>query len=332
MGNSVSSGITATQWYIYGRKRFTATGWAEASKRYIPGQLENANLQNKVFMVTGANSGIGRSISEYLASRGGTLYMVCRDKQRGQQAKEAIEEKTGSTTVNLLIGDCGLQKDVRRVMNEFGSREKELDALVCNAGTLMHERELTAEGVEVTFATHLLHGAYLISSLAVPYMEQAKEPRVVMVSSGGMYTTPFPQFEKLVGTEDKFDGSMAYAYAKRGQVLLCERFAEKYPKVKFVSCHPGWSSTPGVNDKLADKLPYLQPIRTIEQGSEGISWLCMAPAEDLESGGFYLDRQPRRKHLSGPFFTEGSYTKNSKIEVDEMMRRLDEMSSADNLK
>ena len=50
----------------------------------------------------------------------------------------------------------------------------------------------------------------------------------------------------------------------------------------------------------------------------------MAPFEDLESGGFYLDRQPRRKHLSGPFFTEGSYTKNSKAEVDEMMRRLAE--------
>lgn len=328
MGNSVSAGITATQWYIYGRKRFTATGWEEARKRYIPGQLEEANLQNKVFMVTGANSGIGRSVSEYLASRGGSVYMVCRDKQRGQQAKEAIEEKTQSTSINLLIGDCGLQTDVRRFMEEFGSKETKLDAIVCNAGTLMHEKELTSEGVEVTFATHFLNGAYLLTKLAVPYLEQATEPRAVMVSSGGMYTTPFPKWGVATAEEGKYDGSMAYAFAKRGQVLLCERLAEQNPRVKFVTCHPGWSSTPGVTDKLASQLSYLQPIRSVEQGSEGISWLCMAPFGDLESGGFYLDRKPRRKHLSGPFFTEGSYTKNSTAEVDEMMRRLGELTSA----
>ena len=62
---------------------------------------------------------------------------VCRDEQRGQQAKEDIEEKTRSTSINLLIGDCGLQSDVRRVMQEFGTKEKKLDAIVCNAGNLL---------------------------------------------------------------------------------------------------------------------------------------------------------------------------------------------------
>jgi NAD(P)-dependent dehydrogenase (short-subunit alcohol dehydrogenase family) len=113
----------------------------------------------------------------------GFALQVCRDKQRGEEATQAIKDKTGNSRVKLLVGDCGLQKDVRRVMDEFGGQEKYLNALVCNAGTLMHERELNAEGLEVTFATHLLNGAYLLSSLALPYMECAEEPRVVMVRS-----------------------------------------------------------------------------------------------------------------------------------------------------
>jgi dehydrogenase/reductase SDR family protein 12 len=63
------------------------------------------------------------------------------------------------------------------------------------AGALLNEKTLTEEGVEVTFATHLLYGSYLMSQLAIPYLKEAAEPRVVMVSSGGMYNTKFPKWE-----------------------------------------------------------------------------------------------------------------------------------------
>jgi len=84
----------------------------------------------------------------------------------------------------------------------------------------MHERELTAEGTEVTFATHLLNGVYLLSSLALPLLGKSSDPRVVFVSSGGMYTTKFPHWDTAAATnaQAKFDGALAYAYAKRGQV------------------------------------------------------------------------------------------------------------------
>lgn len=73
---------------------------------------------------------------------------------------------------------------------------------------------------QVTFATHLLSGVYLLSSLALPLLERSADPRVVMVSSGGMYTTKLPDWPTLsASTPDaKFDGTLAYAYAKRGQV------------------------------------------------------------------------------------------------------------------
>ena len=83
-----------------------------------------------------------------------------------------------------------------------------------------------------------------------------------------------------------------YAYAKRGQVLLCERWSAMYPSVKFVSCHPGWTQTPAVDAAYDAKTKaYLEPLRSPWEGAEGIAWLCAAPAEELEAGAFYLDRK-----------------------------------------
>eukprot|EP00240_Pyramimonas_obovata_P005529 CAMPEP_0118953750 /NCGR_PEP_ID=MMETSP1169-20130426/57110_1 /TAXON_ID=36882 /ORGANISM="Pyramimonas obovata, Strain CCMP722" /LENGTH=328 /DNA_ID=CAMNT_0006901283 /DNA_START=81 /DNA_END=1064 /DNA_ORIENTATION=- len=323
--NALFQGITSTQFYLYGRKRFTATGWEEASKAYKAGQLENAELSSKVYLVTGANAGIGREVTEYLASKGGKVYMVCRDKERAEKAKDHIVERTSNKNVNVLLGDCGLQRDVRRIFEEFGRKEQRLDGLVCNAGALLDEKTLSKEGVEVTFATHLLYGCYLYTKLAIPFLEQSGDPRVVMVSSGGMYNTKFPKWEVATSTSShKYDGQLAYAYAKRGQVLLAEQWAKTYRNIKFVTCHPGWTDTPGVAAAYGDKKKYLEPMRSMYQGSEGISWLCATPGAELESGAFYLDRSPQRKHLSGMFFSDGSFTKNTDAEVDAMMQKLEE--------
>jgi len=106
-------------------------------------------------------------------------------------------------------------------------------------------------------------------------------------------------------------------------VLLCERWAASYPEVAFVSCHPGWTSTPGV-DALGKMADYLAPLRTPWEGAEGIAWLCATDRANLASGEFYLDRKTQTKHIAGPFFSEGTYTKNSPAQVDTMMQQLEE--------
>jgi lipocalin len=142
-----------------------------------------------------------------------------------------------------------------------------------------------------------------------------------------MYNTRFPDWATATATGTAtYSGNLAYAYAKRGQVLLMERWASEHPQVKFVSCHPGWTETPGVEAAYGSQKRYLEPLRTTWQGAEGIIWLCVAPSAALESGAFYLDRMPQVKHMAGAFFTEGSFTKNSPAEVDEIIQRLGEMS------
>lgn len=143
-----------------------------------------------------------------------------------------------------------------------------------------------------------------------------------------MYNTAFPKWEDATSTGTaKYDGQFAYAYAKRGQVLLCEQWAELHPKVKVVSCHPGWTSTPAVDEAYGSSKSYLEPMRNTWQGAEGIIWLCVTDASAIEPGAFYLDREPQVKHMGGAFFTEGTITKNSPGEVADMMRLLEDWAN-----
>ena len=72
--------------------------------------------------------------------------------------------------------------------------------------------------VQVTLASHFIFGSYLLGTLAQPLLRKSPEPRVVFVSSGGMYNSKFPEWEVATSEKGKYNKEMAYVYAKRGQV------------------------------------------------------------------------------------------------------------------
>lgn len=346
--------VTTLQFYLYGRSHFTRTGWenhvAQGDLEYNPDVLKDStlSLRDRVYMITGANAGIGKEITRFLASKEARVYMVCRNPERGRAARDEIMNETSNPNIKLLLADVSLESDVRRLWLEFEEGEKNyctsngdvarprLDGLVCNAGNLLHKKTLTKEGFESIFASHLLFGTYLLGQLAIPSLLATPNSRLVVTSSGGMYNSKFPAWDVASGSslrdsEDPntdnskrgFDGQMAYVYAKRGQVLLCEEWAKRHPSIKFVSSHPGWVLTEALVDTYGDSRKWLEPLRTPWQGAEGIIWLLVEKdPEKIQNGGFYLDRKPQVKHISGPFFSEGSFTKNTQVEIDDMMLNL----------
>jgi dehydrogenase/reductase SDR family protein 12 len=230
-----------------------------------------------------------------------------------------------SILFNLLPqADVAELSQVRKAAEELQAQEKKVDCLVCNAGALMDERKTSSEGYEITFASHLLGGSYLLSELLLPQLKAADDGgRVIFVSSGGMLPEKFPAWKTAINEDGSpFDGFKQYSYAKRGQVILAEENTKLHPEVVWVSCHPGWASTPGVDETFGEQKKYLEPMRDVWQGAEGIAWLMATPRTNLESGAFYLDRTQQQKHISGLFMTEGTRTKNSPAEVDDMMENL----------
>lgn len=271
-----------------------------------------------------ANSGMGKAVATYAAAKGAKLYMVCRSEGRAKTARDEIAKDTANDDIKIILADVGELSQVRKAAEELQSAETKIDCLVCNAGALVDKRKLSSEGYEITFASHLLGGSYLLSELLLPQLKAADDGRVVFVSSGGMLSEKFPGWKTAIDNDDSspFDGFKQYAYAKRGQVLLAEENTKIHPEIKWVSCHPGWASTPGVDESFGDQQKYLEPLRNGWEGAEGITWLMATNGKNLESGAFYLDRKPQSKHISGLFMTEGSRTKNSPEEVDDMMTNL----------
>lgn len=337
-------GIATTQFFLFGKKHCTQTGYINHIKQYTePVQSativdandpnnDGVDLSGKTFIISGANQGIGKEIATYVASKNAKVYMLCRSKERAEDAQKEIQSSTNNQNINVLLGDVSEPSHIRRVVSEFEDKEGKLDCLVCNAGALFNERTVNSDGMEVTFMAHLACGSYQLTKLLLPSLKKASsdggEARVVYVSSGGMYNTKFPDWDVATSTgeyESKFNGNMAYAYAKRGQVLLAEQFTKQYPEISFVSSHPGWVKTSGVDAAYGNQAKYLEPMRTLWEGSEGICWLTTTSKKNLEGGAFYLDRQPQTKHIAGAFMTEGSYTKNTEEEVDAMMKRLKEV-------
>jgi len=333
--------ITTSQWYIHGKRTFTKTGYLKHVKKYeslVQSRVDilrgaegadGVDLEGNVFVITGANSGIGKEMATYAAAKGASVYMICRSKERAEKARDDIISQTSNDKVKVVLADVGELSQVRKVVEEIQSMEPKVDCLVCNAGVLLNDRQETSEGNEVTFASHLLGGSYLLPQLLVPQLKQSPKSRVVFVSSGGMMNTKFPDWATATnkfkdGAKDAvaYDGNMAYSYAKRGQVLLAEQWTKEYPEIKFVSTHPGWTSTDAVEKAYGDSKKYLEPMRNTWEGAEGITWLMTTDKKNLEGGGFYLDRKPTRKHISGAFMTEGSFTKNTPEQVDEMMAQL----------
>eukprot|EP00985_Skeletonema_marinoi_P031439 scaffold37692_cov177-Skeletonema_marinoi.AAC.1 len=311
----IRQGIATTQFFLFGKKNCTQTGYLKHMQQYkdpvqsaavvnIESKQESdgVDLTGKTFLITGANQGIGKEIATYAAAKGGNVYILCRNEGRAKIAQKDIQEKT-KNKVNILLADVGEPSHIERVVKEFTDKEDKLDCLVCNAGALFNDRRVNSNGQEVTFMSHLVCGSYQLTKLLLPSLKQspANEARVVYVSSGGMYNSKFPEWEVAASSgkhESDYNGNIAYSYAKRGQVLLAERFTKDYPEVAFVSTHPGWVRTAAVDGAYGDNAKYLEPFRNLWEGSEGIAWLTATPKKNLESGAFYLDRSPQRKHIA----------------------------------
>mmetsp|Transcript_9877 Transcript_9877/g.24673 ORF Transcript_9877/g.24673 Transcript_9877/m.24673 type:complete len:325 (-) Transcript_9877:380-1354(-) len=291
------AGLFRTVGFIFtGSKNFTKDGFIRQSAHFDQSVMAK-RLDGKVCLVTGANQGLGLQTSEELAARGAHLYMVCRNAQRGQEAVEAVKAKTGNQNVHLKVCDVSSLESCASLAKELEGQP--VHVLVNNAGVLIHERQKSADGYDINFATNTL-GCFVLTLLLEKNLQQSAASKVVFVSSGGALKEPLDT--KNLQNEDlsSYDGIVAYSRDKRRQIALAERFAERWKgsNVFSYSMHPGWAATEGVRTALPGfSKYYADKMRDVKMGADTIVWLCLQDDSKLENGGFYLDRQPQSKHL-----------------------------------
>ncbi|XP_077340352.1 dehydrogenase/reductase SDR family member 12 [Lithobates pipiens] len=284
-----------TVWFMKGLREYTKGGYESAAKYFVAEDLQ-VDVKEKSYMITGANSGIGKAAALAIAKRGGTVHLVCRNKDRAEEAQTEIITNSGNDRVFIHLLDMSDPKKIWEFAETFKTQNR-LNVLINNAGCMVNKRELTEDGIEKNFATNVL-GTYILTRALLPVLENEEGARVVTVSSGGMLVQKLDvsnlQFEK--GT---FDGTMVYAQNKRQQVILTEQWAKAYPKIHFSVMHPGWADTPAVRLSMPDFYEKMKTrLRTEEQGADTVVWLTISPAAVKHpSGLFFQDRKPVSTHL-----------------------------------
>ncbi len=267
--------------------RLRQSGWA--------GDPPPGALRGRTALVTGANRGLGKAIAAGLAGLDATVLLTVRDRESGERARDEIVAESGAD-VRVEVCDVSDLGAVRAFAADLRTRVSRLDVLIHNAGLLPAARGETDDGHEITLATHVL-GPILLTELLTPMLAASDDPRVILMSSGGMYTQSLPveDPEYRIG---RYRGAVAYARTKRMQVaftpILARRWADRH--IRVYSMHPGWADTPGVASSLPGFRAVTGPLlRTLEEGADTAVWLA-ATSPAPPTGIFWHDRRPRPEH------------------------------------
>ncbi|KAI0508924.1 short chain dehydrogenase [Xylaria bambusicola] len=185
----------------------------------IKDEGREGTLADKVFLVTGASSGIGIETGRALAATGGKVFLAVRDLEKGKAACQSFLEPG---RVELIELDVSKLQSVRQAAATFLQQSKQLNVLVCNAGIMtVPTREETEDGFEMQLATNYL-GHFLLFWLLKDVLLKSSTPdfqsRLINVSSSGHHASEIVWDDLNLTKEGAYDPTGAYGQSKLAQI------------------------------------------------------------------------------------------------------------------
>ena len=269
--------------------------------------VENSKvLKGKVCMVTGATAGIGIVTAKALAQQGATVIVAGRNKEKSVSTVDQIRKETGNHDVEYILADLSVQKEVRKLSDDFKSKFKRLDILVNNAGAVFDKRFETADGLEMTFAlNHLSY--FLLTDLLLDTIKASVPSRIINVSSDAHKGAKI-NFDDIQGKK-KYGAMRAYGQSKLANILFTYELARKLEGSGVTSnaLHPGFvASSFGSNMSGAFRLilRFLQLFAmSSEKGAETSIYLATSPDVANINGKYFVKKKEVRTSVE-------SYDKN----------------------
>lgn len=253
-------------------------------------------MRGKTVIVTGANSGFGFETALALAGLGAHVVMACRDRGRGEQAREQIVEAQPDASLELLLVDLGDHGSITEFVSTFLSKHERLDVLINNAGVYLPDRERSPDGVELVFATNVLAYHALIRELE-PVLRASAPARVINVGSdfAGDLDLDDLQFETR-----RYDGRRAYRQSKACDRMLTREWARRFEGsgVTVNAMAPGLVIT-GLYRHTGSALKMFMRLlarmfgRSVEEGADTMIWLASADEPAGRTGEFFDHREAK---------------------------------------
>jgi len=252
-------------------------------------------MRGKVVVVTGATSGIGQVAAEKLAGMGARLVLVARDKARGEAALVRLREIAPAASHTIHYGDLSRLSEMKRVANEIAAVEPRIDVLINNAGALFGYRQVTEDGLELTFATN--HISYFVLTQGLLKSLQAAGPSRVISTSSDAHKGLKLDFNDLQST-NKYRGFPVYGRSKLANILFTSELARRLAGTGVTAncLHPGFVAT-RFGDQSGGFFSYVVRAAKVfaispEKGAETIVYLASSGEVANVSGKyFYKCRQ-----------------------------------------
>jgi len=271
-------------------------------------------MKDRICMITGANSGIGKITALELAKMDAHIIMVCRNKNKGIRAQREILEKTGNPDIDLMFADLSSQASIIDFVDKFKEKYKTLHVLIQNAGTMTKKRIETIDGLENTFATNHL-GPFLLTNLLLDVLISSAPSRIISVSSG-MHHRASIDMEDLQSTKT-YKNINVYSMSKLANILFIYELHRRLrtsgvTNVTANVVHPGFVRTNfGMNGlnwfyKLGMKM--IRPF------------LAISPQEGAETS-IYVASSPEVENISGKYFAKKQVSESSPLTHDRNLQQ-----------
>jgi NAD(P)-dependent dehydrogenase (short-subunit alcohol dehydrogenase family) len=259
--------------------------------------LSSQPLTDKVALITGASSGIGKITARELAKFGMHVVMVCRNAEKGEKVKQEIITITGNNNITLLQADLSLMSEVRRVAASFKARFPKLDILINNAGMMPGKRKITEEGIEISWATNYL-SAFLLTNLVLDKLMAAETARIINVSSEA-HRIGHLNFQEM-HKPGKYSALTAYADSKLAMIMFTYELTRRLELTRITAncLHPGVVATNfAQQEPSAMKFFFIagKPfMRSPEKGAETNIYLAVSPEVADKSGLYFKNKKAVR--------------------------------------
>jgi NAD(P)-dependent dehydrogenase (short-subunit alcohol dehydrogenase family) len=252
-------------------------------------------VAGKQVLLTGATNGIGLAAAVELARRGAKLAIVARSREKAEEAVGRIKAATPGATIDVLEADLASKASVRKLAAEALERYPRIDVLVNNAGAINVERQLTNDGIELTWAVNHL-APFLLTTLLEDRLKGSAPARVITTSSNAHQGAHIP-FDDLAGERSYgLQGFERYGQSKLANILFTRELARRLEGtgVTAYCYHPGLVNT-GFNHNngllMGIGMAIVRPFsRSPEKGAETLVWLADS-ADPEPNGAYFHDRK-----------------------------------------
>lgn len=242
-------------------------------------------MTTKVFMVTGATSGIGKALATQLAQTGEIVILVARDLDRGNAVVQEITQKTQNWNLDLQLCDLSNLSSVNNLASVVKLKYNTIHVLINNAGVYKRQRQTTVDGYETMFAANHL-GPFLLTNLLLDALIGSGSGRILNITAP---STTLLDFDDLQG-ERNFNSLHAFGATKMANLLFTFELARHLEgsNVTANAIHPGLSRSQLMKEAFA-------PLRLL-------TWLLSSPPHKAAENILKLATAPEFENVSGRFF------------------------------